>query len=91
MGIASLAAKAASKVANKAKEGIKKKLKGEDDGVKQAVKQRIKMFLIVKVGIPLAAWTIVVSAISLVMGKIFGDSNTSISVASNKIKTSIVC
>ena len=89
MGIASLAAKAASKVANKAKEGIKKKLKGEDDGVKQAVKQRIKMFLIVKVGIPLAAWTIVVSAISLVMGKIFGDSNTSISVASNKIKTSI--
>ncbi|MBR2784806.1 MAG: hypothetical protein IKD74_02300 [Clostridia bacterium] len=85
MGLGAMVAKAASKVANKAKEGVKNKLKGKDD---DTVKQMIKRVLIMKVGIPVGAFVIVVACVSIIMQQLFKNTNSSIKVSAQKIKQS---
>ena len=87
MGLASIAAKAVSKVANKAKDGIKNKLK--NNGMDDEAKAKLKKLLILKVGVPLFAWIVIVGAVSVIMQQLFGDTNSSIKVTSEKIKSSI--
>ena len=85
MGIGSIVAKAASKAANKAKEGIKNKLKGKED---DTLKRELKKFLLIKVGIPVGAFIIIVAAVSIIMQKFFKNTSSSITISAQHIKQS---
>lgn len=86
MGVGSVVKKAASKAANKVKEGIKNRSKADE--ATDEVKQHVKKMLLIKLGIPAAGIVVLLACVSVILQSIFGDTNSSISVSSKKIKES---
>lgn len=86
MGVGSVVKKVASKATNKVKNGIKNMSKKEQ--ATDEVKQHIKKILIIKVGIPASGIIVLLACVSVILQSIFGDTNSSISVSSKRIKDS---